>query len=219
MSEVSAVPPHDPDFRPSSYWDLADPIAAILQNVKGQRRREILRHHLISGEAVYPDDWEEALLSPSLPARHLRILTGVHQSWLGGERLPDYLPGEVEIARLVLSTPTRAVFAVRARREDGTIRFRMVGDEDHRPWTIQPESSPHPLAFAELCALILSAAHPEWPADGRPLDDRLRSGMPRQDGGFFVHADSEIYPGLREWCFRRAQAWAQEQLAKGGSHA
>ena len=89
MSEVSAVPPHDPDFRPSSYWDLADPIAAILQNVKGQRRREILRHHLISGEAVYPDDWEEALLSPSLPARHFRILTGMHESWLGGERLPE----------------------------------------------------------------------------------------------------------------------------------
>lgn len=33
----------DLDFRPASYWDAADPAAAITQNIKGQLRREMVR--------------------------------------------------------------------------------------------------------------------------------------------------------------------------------
>jgi hypothetical protein len=31
------------EFRPESYWDVSDPLGAILVNVKGRRRREMIR--------------------------------------------------------------------------------------------------------------------------------------------------------------------------------
>jgi hypothetical protein len=32
-------------FRPESYWDVADPLGAILVNVKGTRRRQMIRDY------------------------------------------------------------------------------------------------------------------------------------------------------------------------------
>lgn len=54
-------------FQPPSYWDLADP-----------------------GKAMYPEDWEETLLAPSISMASRRYLAGAHVTWLGGEDLPDY---------------------------------------------------------------------------------------------------------------------------------
>ena len=39
------------DFRPRSYWDHANPASAILQNIKGQVRREMVRD-FIEGTAA-----------------------------------------------------------------------------------------------------------------------------------------------------------------------
>ena len=33
----------DLDFRPASYWDAADPVVAITQNIKGHLRRGLVR--------------------------------------------------------------------------------------------------------------------------------------------------------------------------------
>ena len=38
----------DLDFRPQSYWDHADPASAILQNIKGQVRRD-MAHSVLEG--------------------------------------------------------------------------------------------------------------------------------------------------------------------------
>ena len=219
MSEPSAVPPYDLAFRPSSYWDLADPAAAILQDVKGQRRREVVRSHLATGLTYWPESWNEAMLSPTLPVPILQRLLAVDESWIGGERLPDCAPGEVEIARVVLTNRTRSVFSLRARRTDGTIHFRMLADDDVRPWKIAPSSASEPLSLAEVRDLILSASHPRWPADERALDDRLRHGMLRQRGGFFVRVESECYPGLDHLFGDRARQWAAQQPALGGPDA
>jgi hypothetical protein len=38
------------DFRPESFWVVADPLAAILRNVKGRRRREMIRDYYAAGK-------------------------------------------------------------------------------------------------------------------------------------------------------------------------
>jgi hypothetical protein len=35
----------DYGFRPDSDWDAADPLAAVLLNVKGTNRRQMIIHH------------------------------------------------------------------------------------------------------------------------------------------------------------------------------
>jgi len=37
------TPPVTLDWRPASYWDHADPVTAILVNVKGEVRRNLIR--------------------------------------------------------------------------------------------------------------------------------------------------------------------------------
>ena len=44
----------DLDFRPASYWDAADPVVAITQNIKGQLRREMVRDFISAAAAPLP---------------------------------------------------------------------------------------------------------------------------------------------------------------------
>ena len=39
----------DYDFRPESYWDISDPLEAILKNVKGTNRRQMIRDYWEAG--------------------------------------------------------------------------------------------------------------------------------------------------------------------------
>lgn len=45
-----------------------------------------------------------------------RMSAGPGPRWLGGEHLPPFERGEVEIVRVVLASTTRDVFRIRARR-------------------------------------------------------------------------------------------------------
>ena len=91
------MPQLDLQYRPASYWDHADPVAAILSGIKGQNRREMARD-FVTGNAP---DWlggiDPDLLEATLDERTRDHLGGTHPSWMGGEYLPDYLPGEVPL--------------------------------------------------------------------------------------------------------------------------
>ncbi len=49
---------------------------------------------------------------------------------MGDEYLPDYLPGEVEIARVSLRSVTADMIALRARPEGVGIRYRWVAEQE-----------------------------------------------------------------------------------------
>ncbi len=52
----------------------------------------------------------------------------IHPSFMGGEYLPGYLPGEVEIARICLRSTTSDVISLRARPNEAGIAYR-IADE------------------------------------------------------------------------------------------
>ena len=89
-------------------------------------------------------------------------------SWMAGEYLPDYLPGEVEVARLVLETVTHDVVSIRARRRGSERRivYRVV-DEFESEFDFSPRSSRQPLSHGELARLIDTLRNITNPVEGR----------------------------------------------------
>lgn len=193
----------DFDFAPADYRDVPSPAAALLLNIKGDLRRRLLRD-ILSGRAgpgLDPALWAET--SSELATG---ILGRVHPQWLGGEFLPDYLAGEVEIARVTLDNVTRDVVSVRARYRRGRYRYRVV-DEYGARWRFTPRTSVRPLAMWRLIQLIDTAqlGQARWP----DLTDELRDahGGTADMAARFVEVSSDLYPQLELHYRRRAEQW------------
>src|SRR5687768_17466458 len=91
---------------PESYWDDMDPLSAILRNVKGERRRELVRTFWAAGKL---EELDSALLSDELDNESRTRFGRIHPTCLGGEYLPSYRAGEVEVARITLESTTSDV--------------------------------------------------------------------------------------------------------------
>ncbi len=216
----------DPDARPADYWNPADPVAAITGNITGQLRREMVRD-IVSGlapEGIGP--LHESFLADVLPPAQRWHLGARHPAWMGGEYLPPYLPGEVEIARIVLRSSTQDVIAVRARRRGGRILYRVVdeyGDElGGLVW--RPKSSRRPLTFAQLVALIDGLAYAGEDDVRGTFPDRLRArGCDHLElGAAFVRVESPFYRDLEAWYVRDGARWAAARrrgVPVGAEHA
>ncbi|MBA2527010.1 MAG: hypothetical protein H0V18_14700 [Pyrinomonadaceae bacterium] len=70
-----------------------------------------------------------------------------------GEYLPDLLPGEVEIARIVLKSSTGDVVSIRARANVKRITYRVV-DEYETSFNFEPRESAAPLTLKEILDMI-----------------------------------------------------------------
>jgi hypothetical protein len=204
----------DPAFRPASYWEHDDAVAAIRSGIKGQNRRRLVTDSATCG--IDPD-----LLEDTLDEGTRDRLGAVHPSWMGGEYLPGYLPGEVEIARIVLASVTQDVISFRARRrrQRGGIRilYRVVDEylePGDLPWTCRPASSRLPLTFGQMTRLIDGARRPAWEYGDGALPDAIRDS---QEGGdpedivHFVSVESDFYPGLAAWYDARAEEWLERK--------
>ena len=189
-STKSASP--DLDFRPESYWPEDSVRLAILGNIQGEARRQLLERALETGDGDFPP---EGLLRPVLEPGLRDLLGKIHPSFMGGEYLPDYLPEEVEIARVAMNSTTGDVISIRASlEEDGRLHYRVV-DEYDREFRLPIEVSDLPLNYREMIQLIDRA---EWDDTGLVLpflelnyeyDDaeRLRD---------FIWVSSDFYPDL-----------------------
>ena len=126
-------------------------------------------------------------------------------SWLGGEYLPECLPGEVEIARIVVHAGTRDVVSVRARRTAADrIRYRVV-DEFGSAIRFAPRSSRHPLTLARLAALIESIDAGELAPPHFAWLDRLLGRPGGEPSGAIdgsATVESSFYPQLATYCKR-----------------
>ena len=130
----------DLQFRPQSYWDSANPLTAILGNIKGENRRQMARDFITGSAAEILGEINSDLLADVIDDGLRNELGSLHPSWMGGEYLPDYLPGEVEIARIVLASVTQDIISVRARRRRGGTRilYRIVDEYRMSPRTASP---------------------------------------------------------------------------------
>ena len=71
----------DYEFRPESYWKTLDGLNALLTNVKGTRRREMIRDFWKAGAI---DQLEKDLLVDCLSEEQSSRLGKIHPSFMGG---------------------------------------------------------------------------------------------------------------------------------------
>ena len=141
----------DMDYRPETYWGGPEEVVAKL---KGQGRREAVQEAIDTGEL----DEVPGMIFDEHLAEPLRDLLASHDpSYLDGEDLPDYLPGEVEIARVIEEGIPSTVFSIRARPDGDVIRYRVVNDTDDVVAWGHQETSTEPLTLEELIKLIHGA--------------------------------------------------------------
>jgi hypothetical protein len=115
----------DYTFAPATYWSDADPLASIIRNVKGENRRQMIRDYWAAGKL---DELDSALLRDEVDDEVRKRLGRIHPSFMGGEYLPGYLPGEVEIARIALQSTTSDVISFRAKPVPRGIAYRVVDE-------------------------------------------------------------------------------------------
>ncbi|HTY80493.1 MAG TPA: hypothetical protein VMI34_21880 [Candidatus Bathyarchaeia archaeon] len=155
----AAHPDFDLTYRPD-YWQPSDPISLIIANVKGEERRRYIldvlegRHTLATSV-----DMPSELLEDSLPENDRIAWGNIAPGFMGGEYLPDYARGEIEIARVVLDSTLADVTSIRARRtRDLTIHYRVV-DEYQGRLRCRPRSTRRPLTLAGMISLVDSIEH------------------------------------------------------------
>jgi hypothetical protein len=138
-------------YRPASYWHASE---AILANIKGTRRRQVIRDAIANGTV---GNLPAKLLADDLPPDLRRLVGAIHPSVMGGEYLPDTREQEVEIARITLpETVTCDLISIRACPGKGCINYRVV-DEYDTVFRCQPGRSKLPLTFRQLLRLIDTA--------------------------------------------------------------
>jgi hypothetical protein len=205
------------DDRPESYWDCSK---EGFTNIKGEIRRRALGSALASGQF---GSLPGSLLSDELSHEERFKMAAMHPSFMGGEFLPAYLAGELEIARVSLESVTYDVISVRAQKlDDGQISYRVV-DEYESPFICRPGTSAEPLTMSELISLIDSVeGHNAGFGDARGLTDSYRDYNYDVDKSLqhlnvlvhFVRVSSMYYPELESWYEAEAQEWYSIQLAE-----
>ncbi len=169
---------YDLDFRPKSYWGPQDLETHFGARAKGELRRK-------EGEALLEAGIVDGgILTTSLPNDERQAVGAIHPWLMGGEYLPDFLPNEVEIARVTMKSTTMDVISIRARHTKTRIKYRIVdeydsfGEEDR--YAPCPKTSSRPLTLKQVIGMI----------DGNELVDGPRES--NYDGGGWCGPE-EIY--------------------------
>jgi hypothetical protein len=207
----------DLDFRPASYWDADGLLTAAVANIKGSvRKKEALK--LVRAGDV--EKLHQTMLLESLEDDTRKFFGFVHPALMGGEYLPDYLPGEVEIARIQMKSTTYDVDVVLARPDGDQIRYRVVDEyEDHfdgAKITTEIEIADRPLSLVELVHLIDTTS---WYGEYTGLvfglaEFHYGGGEGPEEMRDFFEVLSEFYPDLGPLYKDRLEAWCREKQAE-----
>jgi hypothetical protein len=204
-------------FRPLSYWEIpASPLDFVLRNVKGRKRREMIRDFYEQGRL---DQLVPVMAADELSDEDREGLGAIHPSFMGGEYLPSYRRDEVEIVRVELDSTTSDVISLRARpigRTRPRIAYRLV-DEYNTKYGIRPARTARPLTLGQLITLLdnvdTDVSESEWLRHGwvvslaesnRTLDNG--DPAPYRD---FTRVSSEFYPELSKHYERLFDRWTQ----------
>ena len=200
--------------RPASYWEDADILTALLRNVKGQERRKMIREYWSQGRL---HELDERLLADTLSEEDRDRLGKIHPALMGGEYLPDYRGGEVEIARIELQSTTFDVISIRAMRRARGIAYVIV-DEYDTEFELARKTSREPLTLAELIRFIDESQHPEYEpglalcynvSNAESYDDYNLGG--REELREFTKVSSEFYPELLDHYENVFDEWVKEE--------
>jgi hypothetical protein len=192
----------DLDFRPAGYFWPLDLATHLLATVKGAERRKHIQT-LIDANRL---DLLEDLVAKSSLAPEVRRATGrIHPWFMGGEYLPDQMPGEVEIARVTLASTTQDVVSVRARKGKNRIRYRIVDEYEGETLTERRErTSTRPLTLGQLIDFLDGA----WSIRDVVTGNEMECDLERMR--WFVTVSSPFYPHLATHYDQRFVEWAGE---------
>ena len=200
------IPSHfEPDFRPESYWDHP---AALHANIKGEWRRRKLE----SADGDELANTSPFMFAESLKGSMRRLAGSLHPMLVCGEYLPDYLPGEIEIARVAQASTTCDVTSIRARPEGNLIHYQVVCEDEE--WEVYPPttSSSAPLSFAELVEFIDNTE-----TEGEYLGlvwccwlEQYFQGSEPEEAAAFATPSSVFYPQLEAYYEEEAKRWIRE---------
>jgi len=212
MAKVTKI---DLEYRPQSYWCTEH---AVYANIKGRFRRESIAKAITEGtvDEIPPLIHGDSLL----PA--VRDVTGaLHPSLMGGEYLPAYLKGEVEIARINLASTTGDVISIRARPSSRGIEYRVVdeywdiGDFEYS-WS--PRSSRLPFPMRQMIKFLNSIVVEG--VDRKAGIGYVQNFWEEQYGyGYnsldecvsFATVESPFYPSVNEWYEEEGRRWKQRK--------
>ena len=209
----------DLTYRPD-YWRPSDPISQIIANVKGEARRQMILDVLEGRHLLTPPgaDLPPEMLADTLSNEDRTAWGRFHPHFMGGEYLPDYRRGELEIARIVLASTTMDVVSVRARRSrDLRIHFRVV-DEYNTVFVFYPGSAKVPLTLGQMISLLDSIRSKEdEPGHGfitwiRECNYDFDRDDPRSVA-HFVTVASPFYRLLEPFFRWRNDQWLARELA------
>ena len=209
---MTQYPGIDYDFRPTSYWDDKNALAAILRDVKGTLRRQMIIDYWNAGQY---EKLENELTQATISARLQYVLGRIHPTWMGGEYLPNYHSGETEIARISLKSTLSDVISIRATRRNGKLRYRVV-DEYETRFERPLKTSSEPFMLRELIAFLDGTKYPD---DVTPLPLANNEGncvhqrRPEELRHFTV-ITSLVYPELEQHYERVFDDWCAQESAR-----
>ena len=211
---------HELNWRPWSYTDFADPTALIVNGIRGQLRRSNARTDL---GLVYDKansgghlDWfadSDEWLHGSADEEVWEISSKMF-NWRVGESLPEPLPGEIEIARIILQSVLMDVISIRAQWRWGRYHYRIV-DEYESTFDISRKSSNKPLTLGQLIDLLQGSSCPDWThpcgmIEGFWEAEREHGMESLEDNVNFASIESDFYPKLADWYDQRGEEWIAE---------
>jgi hypothetical protein len=199
MSEKLEI---DLDFRPN-YFGPADLEKHFGARVKGELRRQTAMDMATFGE------FDQEVMSLALAEEHRRAAGAIHPHFMGGEYLPDYLDGEVEIARVTLASTTMDVTSIRAHKVGGGYEYRVVDeyeDERETEFDVQPKSSDEPLTLGQVIDIIETCE-----LVSGPRDMNLEGGATAEEIFNFATVTSVFYPSLEVFFSEANEAWLKEK--------
>jgi len=200
----------DYGFRPKSYRETTNPLQAILRNVKGTNRRQMIPDYWEAGRI---EELDTSYVADSLDDDLRERLEQINPSFMGGEYLPPYQASEVEIARIELQSTTADIISVRAQSVGKRIAYSIC-DEYESNFKVSPTSSNHPLTLEELIGLIDHAGFNrslglDYTIRNYESGDRTIEDLERLK--HFTEVESIFYPQITAHYRRLVQSWYLEE--------
>lgn len=188
----------DLDYQPHGYFRPIPLQQHLISQVKGSVARAHLESLLEQGRFEELDD---LLGDTGVSKEFLRGLEGIHPSFMGGNYLPELEKGELEIARIELSSTTGDVISLYAKKSEARYIYRVVdeyeGDTLSGAANMEAE---HILTLGQMADFFLSA----WSLI-EVLEMNGFHGDRDAALGFFW-AKSNFYPNFHDLCVERVDA-------------
>jgi hypothetical protein len=167
--------------------------------INGELRRKTAMHIASCAE------FDEDVMAASLESSHREAVGAVHPWFMGGEYLPGFFKGEIEIARIILASTTMDITSIRAQKIESGFEFRIV-DEYETEFDFAPKKAGQALSMKELIGIIN-----ECELVTGPWEMNLEGGLIPDKIYNFATVTSVFYPELEAFFLKANESWLEKK--------